>query len=411
MIYSLRRKFIFISAASVLLVFSLIFTAICIVSVSQLNGTMDMLADMIASNDGTFPNVDEAESPPAQNSFLRSQFLTPETPFSTRFFTVWMDEENNVVRESVEQVSSVSRTQAQTYALQALESGAERGWISDFRYKVCRADHGSSVVFVNGETNRNTTNLILYSVFFILLGSFAVILLLIVLISKRAVKPAAESYEKQKQFITDANHELKTPLTLILSNLDIVESEIGKNEWLDDIRSEGERMGALVNQLVFLSRMDEDTAAPPAAEFDLSATALDTVSEFEGLAAEQHKGLTASIAPSVSYRGDEGMIRRLLSILLDNAVKYCDPGGDIRVTVQERRRHPVITVENAYRDVDQVELDKLFDRFYRADKARAYTGSFGIGLSIAKSIARSHRGDITAYKTSDACIGFRAVLK
>ena len=114
MIYSLRRKFIFISAASVLLVFSLIFTAICIVSVSQLNGTMDMLADMIASNDGTFPNVDEAESPPAQNSFLRSQFLTPETPFSTRFFTVWMDEENNVVRESVEQVSSVSRTQAQT---------------------------------------------------------------------------------------------------------------------------------------------------------------------------------------------------------------------------------------------------------------------------------------------------------
>lgn len=135
------------------------------------------------------------------------------------------------------------------------------------------------------------TNRLLYSVFFALVGSFIFILLLIVIISKRAVKPAAESYEKQKQFVTDANHELKTPLTLILSNVDIVESEIGKNEWLDDIRSEGERMGLLINQLVTLSRMDEDTSNLAVAEFDLSNMAFDTVSEFEGLAAEKKKHL------------------------------------------------------------------------------------------------------------------------
>ena len=152
-------------------------------------------------------------------------------------------------------------------------------------------------MFVNGEMNRGMTNRVLYSVFFVLSGSFIVILLLIILISKWAVKPAAESYEKQKQFVTDANHELKTPLTLILSNLDIIESEIGKNEWLDDIRGEGERMTALVNQLVALSRMDEGQTGLCIAEFDLSGMALDIVSEFEVLASDRQKNLIAAVEP------------------------------------------------------------------------------------------------------------------
>lgn len=246
---------------------------------------------------------------------------------------------------------------------------------------------------------------------FVLIGSFLAILLIIILISKKAVKPTAEAYEKQKQFVTDANHELKTPLTLILSNVDIVESEIGENEWLEDIRGEGERMGALINQLVTLSRMDEDGSNLSAADFDLSAVALDTVSEFEGLAAERSKALTADVEPDISYCGDEGLIRQLLAILLDNAVKYCDPGGDIVMTIRQKGRGAVITAENTYSDEDNVELDKLFDRFYRADKARSFTGSFGVGLSIAKRIALKHKGSITAYKKDNSHIGFKVILK
>ena len=123
------------------------------------------------------------------------------------------------------------------------------------------------------------------------------------MVSKWAVRPVAESYEKQRQFITDANHELKTPLTLILSNLDIVESELGKSEWLDDIRSEGERMGLLINQLVTLSRMDESTDSLIQGDFDLSNAVADTVSEFQGLAEEHHYTLTSSISPSIQYHG------------------------------------------------------------------------------------------------------------
>lgn len=411
MIYKLRKKFVMITAVSVGIVFALIFGGIYFISRSQLNHSLDMLADVIAMNDGVFPDLDRRENPVPPGGFPQNQFLTPETRFSTRFFTVWVDDNGNVLQENIEHISSVSEDEARDYAKRTLNMGRERGWISAYRYKVSETEYGRLVVFVNGEMNKAMTNRLLYTVFFVLAGSFILILLLILFISKKAVKPAAESYEKQKQFVTDANHELKTPLTLILSNVDIVESELGKNEWLDDIRSEGERMGALINQLVALSRMDEDNSNLTMAEFNLSEVASDTVSEFAGLAAEKQKNLITAIQPSIRYHGDEGLIRRLLCILLDNAIKYCDLNGVIQVSIYTKGRYPIITVENSYRNVENEELNRFFDRFYRADKARTFNGGFGIGLSIAKGIARKHRGDIVVYKKDATYIGFKATLK
>lgn len=295
------------------------------------------------------------------------------------------------------------------FAQAALSEGASRGWVSDYRYRIVETANGSTMVFVNGTMNRSMSGRLLLTAFLVLLGSAFLILALIVVISKRVVRPVAESYDKQKQFITDANHELKTPLTLILSNLDIVEADVGKNEWLDDIRSESERMGLLINQMVTLCRMDESDTPLALADVDLSSVIGDTVSEFEALAADRKKRLSAVIEPGVHCRGDEALLRRLASILLDNAVKYCDTEGEIRVSLRSRH-HPVLTVENTYAEVDQLELDRLFDRFYRADKARTFTGSFGIGLSIAQSIARKHRGTLSVYK-KEGVIGFRAELK
>ena len=203
---------------------------------------------------------------------------------------------------------------------------------------------------------------------------------------------------------------MKTPLTLILTNVDIAEAELGKNEWLDDIRSEGHRMTDLVNQLVDFSRMDEEKRPLNETDMDISEIVSDTVSEFHPLAEERNQWVSADVDPHISYRGEEALIRRLLSVLMDNAVKYCDEGGEIRVSLK-RRKFVVLTVENTYRNVGSVELERLFDRFYRADKARTYTGGYGIGLSIARMIVQKHRGEITAYRKGDACIGFRAVLK
>ena len=406
MIVSLQRKFILISAISIFVVFSGIFLVLVFFSNRQLDRTMDTLADAISFNDGVFPEFDPAQ--PSQ-PFPYDNIITEETRFSTRFFTVWVDDAGHITHINIDSVSSISEEQVEDFAQTALSEGTRRGWVSDYRYRVVETDTGSTLVFVNGTMNRSMSGRLLLTAFLVLLGSAFLILALIIIISKRVVHPVAESYEKQKQFITDANHELKTPLTLILSNLDIVEADVGKNEWLDDIRSESERMGLLINQMVTLCRMDESDTPLALADVDLSGVVDDTVSEFEALAADRKKKLTASVEPGVHCRGDEALLRRLAAILLDNAVKYCDAGGEIRVSLR-CRHHPIFTVENTYAEVDRLELDRLFDRFYRADKARTFTGSFGIGLSIAQSIAKKHKGSVTAYK-KEGVVGFRAELK
>ena len=409
MIYSLRRKFILISTISVFSVFLVIFVIMCVMNHMQLNHTMDTLVDAIVSNDGVFPKHDEFGRPFPNGGSPHMDIITKETPFSTRFFTVWLGKDNRITKVNVEAVFSITEAQAQKYVEDALEKNGERGWVSDYRFRMFQSESGRAMVFVNGEMNRMMSNRFLLTALLVLVGSGVAVLVLIIIISKRAVHPVAESYEKQRQFITDANHELKTPLTLILSNLDIVEAEFGRNEWLDDMRSEGERMGTLINQLVTLSRMDEDHANLCICPFDLSNAVLDTISEFQALAAERKKDLAAKVEPSMEYHGDEGLIRRLLAILLDNAVKYCDDGGKITVTVY-KRRHPTIIVENTYGGVDNLELERLFERFYRVDKSRAFNGSFGVGLSIARAIAKNHHGDITGYK-KEQMIGFKVELK
>lgn len=408
MIGSLRKKFISISVISIFLVFSGIFFFLLVFTRMQTNRSLDVIADTIASNDGVFPEFDPSERhPPIQLPY--SDVITEETQFSTRFFSVLLDDQQQITDINLDSVSTITEQDVEDFTEKVLHKDGKCGWISDYRYKVMDTENGTIVVFVNGVIYKNMANRLLFTALLVLLGSAALILILTIVVSKWAVRPVAESYEKQRQFITDANHELKTPLTLILSNLDIVESEIGKNEWLDDIRSEGERMGLLINQLVTLSRMDESTDSLTRADFNLSNAIADTVSEFQNLAEERHRVLISSIPPSIHYHGDEALIRRLTAILLDNAIKYCDLDGSIQLSLINRR-YPIFTIENTYKDVDNLELNRLFDRFYRADKARTFSGSFGIGLSIAQSIVKSHKGNLSVYKKSGT-IGFRVELK
>ena len=191
--------------------------------------------------------------------------------------------------------------------------------------------------------------------------------------------------------------------------MDIAESELGQNEWLDDIRSEGNRMTELVNQLVALSRMDEDSHKPNTSEFALDELTENVVNEFEPLALSAGKTISSSIDGDIKYCGDKALISRLVGILMDNAVKYCDAGGEISVTLRRGRR-TVLTVENTYAAVGELELHRLFDRFYRADKARTFTGGYGIGLSMAKAIVETHKGEIPAYKKDGKHIGFKVTL-
>ena len=412
MIYRLQRKFILICTVSVLTVIALVFGVILALNISSMNRNMDILADRVSEGGGRFPEAfDEIPFPdktPPRNE-QNFDFITPETPFSTRHFTVFFDKKGEVARTNTESIYAIDEDTAIEYAEKAMAYGDERGWISSYRYKIFSTDFGMGVVFVDGIMSRTVLMQSTTIAGVVLLACAALVLILIFLLSKKAVKPIAESYEKQKQFITDANHELKTPLTLILANLDIAEAELGKNEWLDDIRSEGHRMTELVNQLVALSRMDEEGQPLNITEVALGELVTDTVSEFEPLAKERGKHLTASVDKEISYLGDEALLHRLVGILMDNAIKYCDQGGEITVNLHRGRRI-ILTVENTYAAVGELELNRLFDRFYRADKARKFTGGYGVGLSMAKAIVEKHKGEITAYKKDATYIGFKVIL-
>lgn len=424
MIYRLRRKFILISTLSVVGVFTVIFLLISVFSYTSLNRTMDTLTDAISAGRGRFPEPAEKdddvfdgdpgdpddgddEVPPPKKD-TKPDVLGGEVRFSTRYFTVRYDSDGRVEAVDTAQIHSVGAQEAIAYA-EAVKDGETRGWEENFRYKVYAIDGKTAITFVDGSMNRAQERRFLLNVSAILLGSGAGVLFLIILLSRRAVRPMAESYEKQKQFITDANHELKTPLTLILTNLDIAEAELGQNEWLDDIRTEGRRMAELVGQMVTLCRMDE--AQPlDKKEFSLSDTVADTASEFLPLAQETGKRMETDVEPGLVCFGDEGAIRRLLSVLLDNALKYCDPAGEIRVVLCGKR-HPTLTVENSFSAVGETDLTRLFDRFYRSDKVRTSGSGSGIGLSIAKAIAGAHRAEISAYQAGVDRIGFRVQFR
>lgn len=412
MIYRLQRKFILICTVSVLTVIALVFGVILVLNISSTNRNMDMLADRVSEGGGRFPGYMEEKPHPDKMPPRNEQdfeFITPETPFSTRHFTVFFDKLGEVARTNTESIYSITEEAAIEYAESVIDDQDARGWIDNYRYKVFSTEMGKGVVFVDGSMSRSSLMQSMTIAGLVLLGCAALVLILIFLLSKKAVKPIAESYEKQKQFITDANHELKTPLTLILANLDIAEAELGKNEWLDDIRSEGHRMTELVNQLVALSRMDEEEQPLNMTYVALGELVADTVAEFEPLAKERGKAITSSIDKEISYLGDEALLHRLVGILMDNAIKYCDQDGEITVNLHKGRR-TVLTVENTYAAVGELDLNRLFDRFYRADKARKFTGGYGVGLSMAKAIVEKHKGEITAYKKDSMHIGFKVVL-
>lgn len=409
MIYDLRKKFIRTCMLSFLLVLIIMLIAIFINNEIRQNRMLDMMADAISENDGSFPEHNTPEFDHLEKRQPMPNFINAETKFTSRFFQVYFDESGEFSKADTDFISEISQETAKEYAEEVADKKRQRGWYKNYRYKKYEINGNKAIIFINGSMFRSTMGTYLFSTMSVfIIGSIAV-LLLIIFISKTAVKPVAESYEKQRQFVTDANHELKTPLTLILANADIAESEIGQNEWISDIRSEGLRMSSLVNQLVTLSRMDEYDDKSDFQELCISDCIKDAVMDFTELAEMKGKEIVSDIAENVYICGNEIQIRQLMSILLDNAVKYCDENGSIEV-ILKKKKSPILLISNTYKDVDQLQLGKLFDRFYRDDQARTAGTGFGVGLSIAQSITEHHHGTIKAEKRGEVVICFKVKL-
>ena len=283
------------------------------------------------------------------------------------------------------------------YAKNVWENKSERGFVDNYRYLTCSVENGVRIIFLDcGRQIDSFQNLVITAVIVSLTGLFSVLILMIYL-SARIVKPFSDNYEKQKRFITDAGHELKTPLTIIDADTEVLEMDFGENEWLKDIRSQTKRLADLTNAMIFLSRMEEGLKNEIAAEFSLSDMAEDMVSAFQAPAKVNEKVLTANIAPMIFMKGDEKAVRSLLTILLDNAIKYSDEKGNISLSLEKQKNRICLTVFNSAEHISKEQLSHLFDRFYRTDDSRnSQTGGYGLGLSIAAATVAAHKGKITA---------------
>ena len=405
MIQKLRVKFISASMLSLALVLLVILGGVNAMSYQKVVRDADRILALLSENRGVFPQQtppDGREGKPGPIPVL-GHGISPETPFESRFFSVLLNEKGQVLQSDTGQIAAVDDQSAGEMAQAIWASGSVSGFRGDYRYVRVAETGGTRMIIVDcGRSLSNFRTTLIASGLVALAGLLAVFLLLLIL-SKRIVRPVAESYEKQRRFITDAGHELKTPLTIIGADLDLVEQELEGNEWLQDIRCQVRRLTGLTQDLIFLSRMEEETPPIQPIEFPLSDLTEEMAQSFQGLAKAQGKGLVLSIQPMLSYTGDENAIRQLLSILLDNALKYTPDEGEVEIALKKEGRMIRLSVSNTIdRPMEREMLDRLFDRFYRGDQSRSsQPGGYGLGLSIAKDLTEIQQGTFEIYLDGD----------
>ncbi len=335
----------------------------------------------------------------------------PEDEFTTRFFTVYCDLSGEVKGISRDHISSVDEETAKAYTEKILLKGKEKGYYGEYRYRVKRDASGITVLFLNVAKDMQFMRTLLLVSLVIGVCSFLVVFVLIFVFSGYAVRPYIKNIERQKRFITDAGHELKTPITSIATSADIAAMEHEGDEWIANIQKQSARLSKLVGNLVALSRLDEEMPFPEKDTFSLSDAAWESAEPFAVIAKAEGKKYRQNIEENLALYGERNAVQQMLSILLDNAVKYSDRGGEIRLDIYRRKKKIYIEVFNTCDLPDVSELERVFDRFYRLDESRsADGGGTGIGLSMAQAIAENHGGRIEVKSQSGKTIRFRAVL-
>lgn len=391
MLQKLRIKFILLTMALLLLVLTVIMGTVNLLNYHHVVESADQTLEILLEGNGHFPD----KIPPGKKPF--DPKMSPEIPFETRFFTVHLAEDGLALFTDTQKIAAVTPETAAAYAEKVWNSQRTKGFVGAYRYAVQKNAAESLVVFVDCGRQLSAANSFLFISVGISLVGFFIVSLLLYILSTRIVKPISDSYEKQRQFITNASHDLKTPITIIDADLDILEMEHGENEWMQDIGKQTQRLAELIQELVFLSRMDENENHFQMIDFPISDLVEETAQSFASLAVTQEKEFTMQIQPMLSYCGDAKTICRLVTILLDNALKYADEKGTITISFEKADRGLKLVVQNTCTAIAAEDVKHLFERFYRGDKSRnSQTGGYGIGLSIAKAIVEAHNGTIRA---------------
>ncbi len=406
MIRSLRRKFILIAMVSLVGTMVVLCTAIGIGNHWITTNRVDRAIFLLRQNGGNFLPPGP-RSDPSNFDFQ----ITPETPFETRYFFVELTAQKEIKYVNLEHIAALDRQTVVDVISQIIDTGAERGYVDHYRFGVFPDEGGGNTIIVlDCFLQLQSAHNLLRITAAIFLSCVLIVFVLLFFLSKRATRPFVDNLERQRRFITDASHELKTPLAILSADMGLLEDTYGNDKWLESARSQIVRLDKLIKNLVELARTEETIKEDTMTCFSISEVAQANADAFQPLAEMDGKSLKAEIADGIFIKGVQDNFFRLFSILLDNAVKYCDPQGVIRFSVSQRGRNIYIAVSNPCAGVNAALLPRYFDRFYRADSSRARsTGGYGIGLSTARAIVTRHRGRISNHY-ADGVITFTAVI-
>ena len=394
MLKKLRWRFILAAMAAFLAVIVLIAALVNIFTHAMITSRIDQSIEMIVNSDFRAPR-DNMPAPRGGNPFGDRPDM--ESGYMMRFFVVRVDGTGQATFLSMDFIASVDENSASEYADKALARRSDKGYIGNYRYLKTESDDATVIIFLNAGRELQIARSLLDLSITISVLSLTMVFILVVIFSKKAIRPIENNIKQQKQFITDASHELKTPLTSISTSLDVITAEHGEDEWTDNIRKQTGRMTKLVSELVTLSRLDEDQPLPNKENFSLSNAAWETVDIYQSQAKGRGKKMTIDIAENVDLFGDKSAIQQMLSVLLDNAVRYSNDEGEIKFSVCSKKNKTHIEVYNTCDYDTPPDVNLLFDRFYRPDSSRnSETGGNGVGLAIARAVTEAHGGTIKA---------------
>jgi len=408
----LRLKMIGIVFASVVAAFMVMTIILVMCFGAYRNRQADQITAMISENNGTVPQLKDYKQQQKNSQAFERYFnnYNEDSSYRTRFFRIFLDEDKKVTNVNMDHIAAVDVKKAVRMTKMAMLRRGKVGLVGSYRYrKEYKDGQVRSIIFLDCKENQSFYHLAVTITITVSTLLTCLITVIFAIASKRAVRPFEINSNRQKQFITDASHELKTPLAIISANAEVLQYKGDGNEWTQNIIDQTKHMGKLINQLLVLAKLDEVQEKSEKQEADLKLLLEETIEPFEEVATQKKVTLKLNLEEGVTIRVNREQIAQLVSILTENAAKYVNDGGKIVWRLTKTQHGAVLVVKNTT-EKELPDTKRMFDRFYRSDSSRSSkTGGQGIGLSIAKKIVDSHKGSITA-KAGDGMVTFRVSL-
>lgn len=401
---TLKKRFIFFTMTAVTCLLVFLVLAINALNWMMLEHQSDMVMETLVDADGVFQKMDFNRPPPF------SRPLDMDRMRASRFFIVRIDKEGNITDVNTDQISSIDREIAESYARKVLATETGAGRIDGYKYSVKHLGTNRLVFFMDTSDQNGSFRMVLFASSAIAVLCWVILLVIVTLLSGKVIRPVLVGMEKQKQFITNAGHEMKTPLAIIQSNNDTMALIHGENKYNVHIRNQTKRLNILMTNLLTLAKLDEEIPLPTEI-VNVSEIANELLPVYCEEAQNRTLDFCAQVEPDVVVHTNPDSFRQMITILLDNAVKYTPEGGTVRLSLTKEGNHIQLVEENTCDPSLEPDPERLFERFYRGDSARTQgkdSSGYGIGLSAARAICENFGGRLTAEYPTGEWIRFTA---